>query len=163
MKKNGQLRIAFRELTPPDCIAQKVEATLAAVQAGKDANVKLDAESGAEATNSKTRYASTAVSLALAAASAHTDHDGDASPRNRAAGGANGFKLVGMTLGLLVRSQPLGYAMGAYGAGVSVYSNFLARGHEVVFPKNTAMEIALATRTENPPKPERGKTGGEGQ
>ena len=47
MKKNGQLRIAFRELIPPDGVQQKVEATLAAVQAGKDANVKLDAESGA--------------------------------------------------------------------------------------------------------------------
>jgi hypothetical protein len=164
MKKNGQLRIALRELIPPDGIEQKVEATLAAVQAGKDATVKLDSESGAEATTSRTRYAATALSLALAAASAHGDHDGDGpSPGGRAAGGANGFKLVGMTLGLLVRSQPLGYAMGAYGAGVSVYANFLARGHEVVFPKNTAMEIALATRAENPPKPEPSKSGGEGQ
>jgi hypothetical protein len=163
MKKNGQLRITFRELIPPDGVQQKVEATLAAVQAGKDANIKLDSESGAEATTSRTRYAATALSLALAAASAHVDHDGDASPGSRAAGGANGFKLVGMTLGLLVRSQPLGYAMGAYGAGVSVYSNFLARGHEVVFPKNTAMEIALATRAENPPKAKAGNAGGEGQ
>jgi hypothetical protein len=36
--------------------------------------------------------------------------------------------------------------MGAYGAAVSVYSNFMARGHEVEFPKNTAMQIGIGTR-----------------
>ena len=149
-KKNGQLRITFRELVPPDGIEQKVEATLAGVQAGKDTNVKLDSEGGAEATTPKTRYVSTAVSVALAMASTHTDHDGDNNaPGARAAGGVNGFKLIGMTVGIFVRSQPLGYAMGAYGAGMSVYSNFLARGHEVVFPKNTAMEIDLGTRKQS--------------
>jgi hypothetical protein len=42
----------------------------------------------------------------------------------------------------------LGYSMGAYGAGMSVYSHFIARGTEVVFPKNTAMEIGVGTRKE---------------
>ena len=36
--------------------------------------------------------------------------------------------------------------MGAYGAGMSVYSNFIARGHDVVFPKDTAMTIGISTR-----------------
>ena len=49
------------------------------------------------------------------------------------AGGVNGFKLLGMTLGLAVHSRALGSTMGAYGAGMSVYSCFLARAHEVVF------------------------------
>jgi hypothetical protein len=151
MKKNGQLRIAFHELVPPEGIEQKVEATLAGVQAGKDGNVKLDAEGGAEATTSNKRYLKTAFSLALAAASAHTDEDGGAggtTPGARAAGGVNGFKLVGMTLGLLVHSRAFGYSMGAYGAANSIYSNFIARGQEVIFPKDTAMEVALAARTE---------------
>ena len=70
MKKNGQLRIRFQELIQPDGIREKVEATLEGVQSGKDANVKLDSEGGAEATTPKTRYLATAVSLTLAAASA---------------------------------------------------------------------------------------------
>ena len=70
MKKNGQLRIAFQQLIPPDGIAEKVETTLEGVQSGKDANVKLDSEGGAMATTPKTRYLATAVSLTLAAASA---------------------------------------------------------------------------------------------
>jgi hypothetical protein len=155
MKKNGQLRIAFQELIPPDGIQQKVEATLEAVQSGKDANVKLDSEGGAEATTPKTRYLAIALSLSLAAVSMRSDEDVDQGVARtgsdagaRAAGGLNGFKLVGMALGLAVNSRALGYTMGAYGAGMSVYSHFIARGREVVFPKNTAMEIGIGTRKE---------------
>jgi hypothetical protein len=154
MKKNGQLRIAFQQLIPPDGIAEKVEATLQGVQSGRDANVKLDSEGGAEATTPKTRYLAAAVSLSLAAASVRGgDSDVDngvaharANTGAQVAGGVSGFKLVGMVLGLAVPSRALGYTMGAYGAGMSLYSHFIARGNEVVFPKNTAIEIGIGTR-----------------
>jgi hypothetical protein len=165
LKKNGQLRMTFHELTPPDGVAEKIEATLEAVEAAKSGNVKLDAEGGAEATTSKTRYLSTAFSLWLAAASGGGDHDrGDAGgsaagdPGGRAAGGAGGFKLVGIALGVLVRSQAFGRAMGAYGAGRSVYSNFLMRGREVMFPKNMAMDIGIGQRDAASPAPATEKT-----
>jgi hypothetical protein len=155
-KRNGQLRIAFLELVPPDGIEQKVHATLEGVQAGKGGNVRLDSEGGAEATTSKSRYLATTVSLGLAALSVRGDSDdvgtgsaGNAS--NRVAGGAAGFKLVGMAMGALVHSRAFGYTMGAYGAGMSVYSHFISRGHEVVFPKNTGMEIGIGTRPEATP------------
>ena len=76
------------------------------------------------------------------------DHDNlsGSDPNSRGAGGLGGFKLVGMVLGMAVPSRALGYSMGAYGAGMSVYSHFIARGNEVVFPKNTAMEIGIGTR-----------------
>jgi len=155
LKKNGQLRIAFLELVPPDGIEQKIHATLEGVQAGKDGNVKLDSEGGAEATTSKSRYLATTVSLGLAALSMREDGDavGGGAAGNtggRVAGGAAGFKLVGMVAGALVHSRAFGYTMGAYGAGMSVYSHFIARGQEVVFPKNTAMEIGIGTRPEKP-------------
>ena len=67
------------------------------------------------------------------------------------AGGAGGYKLIGIALGLAVRSQPLGMAMGAFGATRSIYVNFVARGHEVVFPKNTAMQIGIGTRAASAP------------
>jgi hypothetical protein len=161
MKKNGQLRIAFSELVPPDGIEQKIVSTLEGVQAGKDANVKLDSEGGAEATTSKSRYLGTAVSLGLAMLSAQEGGDRDGGKvhgdgGNAAAGGLGGFKLVGMILGAAVRSRAFGTTMGAYGAAVSVYTNFMARGHEVEFPKNTAMQIGVGTRagTTTPPAPE---------
>lgn len=155
LKRNGQLRMTFHELAPPDGVAEKIQATLEAVEAAKNGNVKLDAEGGAEATTSKTRYLSTALSVGLAAASGgdHHDHDqGDVGsntagdPGGRAAGGAGGFKLVGIALGIAVKSPALGRAMGVFGAGRSVYSNFLIRGREVVFPRNMAMDIGIAQR-----------------
>jgi hypothetical protein len=157
MKKNGQLRIAFSELVPPDGVEQKVVTTLEGVQAGKDANVKLDSEGGAEATTSKSRYLGTAVSLGLAMVAARGGHDHDGDGNNGApAGGLGGFKLVGMVMGAAVRSRAFGTTMGAYGAAVSVYSHFMARGREVEFPKNTAMQIGIGTRAGAaiPPTPE---------
>lgn len=161
MKKNGQLRIAFQQLTPPDGVAEKIEATLAAVESSKAANLKLDSEGGAEATTPKTRYLATAMSITLAAASSpggDTDVDNGiahikANTGAQVAGGVSGFKVVGMVLGLAVRSRALGYTMGAYGAGMSIYSHFIARGNEVVFPKNTAMDIEVATRKERAEQP----------
>jgi hypothetical protein len=149
MKKNGQLRIAFTELVPPDGVEQKVVSTLEGVQAGKNASVKLDSEGGAEATTSKSRYLGTAVSLGLAmmAARSGQDHDGDAASHGGATGGLGGFKLVGMVVGAAAQSRAFGMSMGAYGAAVSVYTHFMARGREVEFPKNTAMQIGIGTRT----------------
>ena len=157
MKRNGQLRITFRELVPPDGIPEKVQATLEAVEAGKNGNVKLDSEGGAEATNPKTRYLATGISLGLAAMSGggdreHGDQASSASgdTTGRAAGGANGFKLIGIGLGLAVRSRALGRAMGVYGAAWSVYSNFMARGREVVYPKYMAMDIGVGQHAATP-------------
>src|SRR5580700_8862691 len=121
LSRNGQLRMVFHQLVLPDGLEQKVEATLAGVQAGKGQDVKLDSEGGAEANAPKTRYLTTGVSLALAFVSARGDPDarnGDVNgnTNSRVAGGAGGFKLVGIVLGVFVHSQPLGIAMGAYGA-----------------------------------------------
>ncbi len=145
---NGQLRIAFRQIVPPDGVAQKVVASLESVQAGKDGNVKLDSEGGAEASTPKTRYLSTALSLALATTSfrQHEDADDAGQSQHGVVGGAAGFKLVGIALGLVVKSQAFGMAMGAYGASRSVYTHFIARGQDVVFPQNTLMEIGIGSR-----------------
>ena len=54
--------------------------------------------------------------------------------------------VVGIVIGATVHSQPLAIAMGAIGAGRSIYNNFVARGTDVVFAKHTAMEIGVDTR-----------------
>jgi hypothetical protein len=109
LSRNGQLRIAFNELVLPDGIGQKVEATLRGVQADKGQNVKLDSEGGAEANSPKTRYLTSGISLGLAFISARGDPDarnGDVNgnTNSRVAGGAGGFKLVGIVLGAFVHS-----------------------------------------------------------
>jgi hypothetical protein len=143
-KHNGQLRFVFRDLVLPNGVESKVEATVQGVQSGAGDRLILDSEGGAETQTSKTRYLWTAVSVALAAAT----HDDD--PLNRAAGGAGGFKLVGIVIGATVHSHPLAIAMGAFGACRSIYDNFIARGRDVVFAKHTAMEIGVNTRGATP-------------
>ncbi|HEY2117357.1 MAG TPA: hypothetical protein VGJ51_19810 [Candidatus Angelobacter sp.] len=152
---NGQLRIAFREIVPPDGVSQKVVASLESIQAGKDGHVKLDSEGGTEASTPKTRYLSTGLSLALAATSFREHEDADDAGRSQpgVGGGAAGFKLVGIALSLAVKSQTFGMAMGAYGASRSVYVHFIARGQDVVFPQNTLMEIGIGSRGKTVLKP----------
>ncbi|HEY2171999.1 MAG TPA: hypothetical protein VGJ30_20415, partial [Candidatus Angelobacter sp.] len=126
---------------------QKVVASLESVQAVRDGHVKLDPEGGAEASTPKTRYLSTGLSLALAATAMRQHEDADDAGRSQpgVGGGAAGFKLVGIALSLMVRSQAFGMAMGAFGASRSVYVHFIARGQDVVFPQNTLMEIGIGT------------------
>ncbi len=145
MSRNGQLRPVFRQLTLPDGIEQKVEASLAGVQTGKTQGLKLDAEGGAQATSPKSRYLDTAIAVTLAAASQGDDL------LNQGEGGAGGFRLVGFVIGVATRSQPLGMAMGAFGASRSIYTHFFAVGRNVVLPKYTAMKITIGTRA--PAKP----------
>ena len=146
LSRNGQLRFVFHDLVLPSGLDQKVSAVLTGVQAGKTDNLKLDSEGGARATSPKSRYLQTGIALGLAAVSAAGD--GDADVVNKSAGGANGFKLVGIAVGIAARSNPLGIAMGALGASRSVYIHFIARGRDVVFPENTAMQIGIGIRPE---------------
>lgn len=147
-ERKGQLRIAFNELVLPDGIAQRVDTSLEAIQANDQDHVHLDSEGGAHATSSKTRYVSTGVSVTLALIGSGGRRDvGEADP---VAGGATAFKLVGITVGLLVRSHSLGILMSAYGGSRSIYSNFLGRGREIAFPKNTAMDIGIGSRSAQP-------------
>ncbi len=140
MFRNGQLRPVFHQLTLPDGIQRKVDASLAGVEAGKAQGLKLDAEGGAQATAPKGRYLDTAIAVTLAAASQGDDLS------NAGAGGLGGFRLVGLVIGVASRSQPLGMAMGAFGASRSIYSHFLADGRNVILPKYTAMDITIGTR-----------------
>jgi hypothetical protein len=144
MSRNGQLRFVFHDLVLPNGLDQKVSTVLAGVQAGKTENLKLDSEGGARAVSPRSRYLQTGIALGLAAVSAAGD--GDADVLNKSAGGANGFKLVGIAVGIAARSNPLGIAMGALGASRSVYIHFIARGRDVVFPENTAMQIGISVR-----------------
>ncbi len=142
--RNGELRIVFHELRLADGMEQKIEASLAGVEAAKVDNVRLDSEGGAKAAAPSARFLTTGAELALGTASFLGDSFGETGPR--AAGGAGGYKLIGIALGLAIHSQPVGMAMGAFGGTRAIYVNFIARGHDVVFPKNTAMAIGIATR-----------------
>jgi len=152
MGRNGQLRILFHQVAPPNGLEQKVETNLEGVAVAKDEHLKLDAEGGAQVTTPRTRYLTTGIQVMLAATQAAPDRDagrGGASggeAGGSAANGASGFRFVGMIVGLAAHSRVVSAGFGSYGAAMSIYYHFLARGRDVVYPKDMAMVIALGTR-----------------
>jgi hypothetical protein len=158
LHRNGQLRIVFHQVVPPKSAEQQVEASLEGVEVKDDQNLSLDSEGGAQATTPKTRYLTTGISIALAAVSLVPDADAGSSGQSvgeiggRAANGASGLKAIGFAMGALVRSRPLASGFGVYGASMSVYANFLSRGHDVIYPKDTAMAIGFGSRVTGAPK-----------
>ena len=149
--RNGQLRIDFHRIVLPDGPMREVEATLEGLEVAKGENLALDSEGGAQVKAPKSRYLSTGIAVALAASSAAPDEDNggvhsgglSGGPTGGAANGAMGFKLVGTILGVAAHSQAVTAVLGVYGAAHSVYSHFLARGQDVVYPKDMSMILAI--------------------
>ena len=154
LERNGLLRVVFHEIVPPDGVEQKVESSLEAVSVAKGEHLTLDAEGGAQVTTPKTRYLTTGIAVALASTSMNQEHEhggpAETDPSKGAANGASGFRVIGTALGALVHSRVLTSGLGFYGAGMSVYSHFLARGRDVVYPKDMSMIIGLGTPAPRP-------------
>jgi hypothetical protein len=70
--RNGQLRIVFHQLVPPNGIQQTIPASLEGVAVAKGEHLSLDSEGGAQVTTPRTRYLTTAISVALASSSIGT-------------------------------------------------------------------------------------------
>jgi hypothetical protein len=159
--RNGQLRIVFHQVVPASGVAeqaeQKVEASLEGVEVARGQHLSLDSEGGAQVTTPKTRYLATGIAVMLAASSVSPEHEHDADAvlgggrgggdvAGGAANGASGFRFLGTIVGALAHSRAVTSGLGFYGAGMSVYSHFLARGRDVVYPKDMEMVVGLGTR-----------------
>jgi hypothetical protein len=146
LKHNGELRIAFHQLELPNGSTFRVDTTIEGIQAGTSET--LDSEGAAKATNPKSRYINTGISVSLAMVGSGGKNDvGNAGP---AAGGATAFRLVGIAVGLAVRSHTMAILMSAYGGGRSIYTNFFGQGRNISFPRDTSMEIGFGNRSEAP-------------
>ncbi|HVA01697.1 MAG TPA: hypothetical protein VMV34_08590 [Terriglobia bacterium] len=153
LNRNGRLRFTFRRVQLPQGVTRQVEAGLHAANVPKADHLKIDSEGGAHATTSKTKFVMPAIDVLLASSSI----DGDSGQRaiqegsggSDVAGGAVrggvGLGLVGSVVAMAARSQALTAGFAFYGAAWSVYSHLMARGSDVVFPRDTAMEIRFGT------------------
>lgn len=156
--RNGDLRVAFNRLETPQGAMEPMEGSLEGVEVDRAASMKLDEEGGAHATDSKKRYLSTGFSVLMAAAVSHpdtehgtTDASGDAGVH--AGAGVSGYGISGSLITLAARSQPVSLAFAAYGASMSIYTNFISRGKDVVFVKDTPLEIGFGRAHNESPKP----------
>jgi hypothetical protein len=163
LHRNGQLRFAFRQVElGRGATTRQVEASLQGVDAAAGANVKLDEEGGAHATTPKTNLIRPAIDVVLALGSLdgldpHRKLDPDFHQGPDTAGGAvrggSGFGLIGAVIGLAAHYRPISAGFAFYGAGWSVYTHLVARGSDVVFLKNTPMEIRFGTHEAPAPAP----------
>jgi hypothetical protein len=171
LHRNGELRVVFERIETSEeatqalaqlqiqaqaqaersqAPAERTQAmigNLEGVEVDRRANIQLDEEGGAHTTTSKTRYLSSGLAVVLAAAASHTEVEHGttemAGPGVRTAAGGSGFRLTGALLSLVAKSTPVSVAIGAYGASMSIYANFLSRGHDVILPKDTPLEIGF--------------------
>jgi hypothetical protein len=130
----------------------RTQATLDAAESA-DAPIKVDKEGGVEAKESKTRFIGTA--LAALAASRAADNDPIRAPggpvghrqnvAGRTLGGGIGFGMLGSIASQ--SSRTVGVAFGYYGLAWSLYATVIARGQEVKFGKNAAIDVAFNQRT----------------
>lgn len=156
--RGGQLRFSFREIELPaswmNAAPGKLNtmATLQGVEPSAKESVKVDEEGGVKATEPKTRFIAPALSALIAMRSSdndegrlhHLDGNGGGNTGGRTLGGASGFGLLGA---IAAQASPtFGSVMGFYGMGWSVYSNIIARGSEVIFDRNRAMDVRFGAR-----------------
>jgi hypothetical protein len=152
-RRNGQLRFLFENVEAPDRPAEKLLASLYAVDASKNDHLALD-EGGASITNTKARFIAPALSIvALNAAAGEDPFDDDiaevaaAQPVNTTTPGLGrflGFGLIGPVISQI--SRPVGLSFAFVGVAQTVYSSVFAKGREVSFPADTAIHVRLAPK-----------------
>lgn len=150
MGQNGELRFTFKEVQMASGVKRPMRGQLTAADTNKAANVKIDDEGGAHATESKAKSLVPLAIVMLAQAAGESDHEGlnggnGGGPVNHGVAGG-GFGLMGRLLALSAGSRMVAYGIGYYGAARSIYTHFIARGHDVVFPRDTQIEITVGSR-----------------
>jgi len=134
--RNGRLRFTFQQVQFPEGYNQPVQGSLAGAATQQTQNLSLDAEGTITPRNQASAIAPLLLSLL---ASRALDEDGNVYANNTVA--SNGFGLVGRIVGITAANRNLAAGLGGYAAALSFYENFLHNGRDVVFPKDTRIEI----------------------
>jgi hypothetical protein len=134
--RNGKLRFTFQQARFPEGMGQDVQGALAGATAGSEQGLSLDAEG-----TIKPRSQSSAIAPLLLTMLAGRALDQDGSLTAGTGVASNGFGFVGRVVGIAARNRNLAAGIGFYAAGLSFYENFLHKGRDVSFPKDTRIEI----------------------
>jgi hypothetical protein len=149
--RNGKLRFTFQQVRFPEGYSQPVQGSLAGAATEKTQALTLDAEGTITPRNQSSAIAPILLTMLAGRA---LDQDGNMVMHTGVA--SNGFGLVGRIVGMTAGNYNVAAGIGFYAAGLSFYDNFLHAGRDVVFPKDTRIEI-----TTNPLRAPVLKPGGE--
>ncbi len=134
--RNGKLRFTFQQVRFPEGFNRQVEGSLGGAATEKTQNLTMDAEGTISPHNQASAIAPLLLTMLAGRA---LDQDGNLTAQTGVA--SNGFGLIGRVVGVAAGSRNLAAGIGFYAAGLSFYDNFLHSGRDVVFPKDTRIEI----------------------
>jgi len=137
---NGDLRLTFRKVELPEGDERVVHGRVVAAESIKSARVKIDDEGDAKA-NGPNRFLAPITLGSLAAVG-----DSTGAGLMREALSSNGLDLLARVVGTASANGGLITGFAYYEVGKVVFDTWIARGHEVVFARNTRLEIELAQR-----------------
>ena len=137
--RNGSLRFSFEELRFPEGYRKQVQGELGGAATNMTQDLKLNAEG---TVTPRSRRSAIAPLLLTVLAVKGLDQDGNLAAHTTAA--SNGFGLVGRVVGVASGSRNVAAGIGMYAAALSFSNNFLRHGRDVVFPKDTRIEIETA-------------------
>ncbi len=134
--RNGKLRFTFQQVRFPEGFGKPVVGAVAGAMAEKAQDLQMDAEGTITPRNQSSAIAPLLLTMLAGRA---LDQDGNLTAGTGVA--SNGFGLVGRVVGIAAGSRNLSAGIGFYAAGLSFYENFLRPGRDVVFAKDTRIEI----------------------
>jgi hypothetical protein len=150
LHRNGKLRIVFRRVELPSGTAFQMDSALEGLDVAQGGSLKLDGEGGTSVKESRKRYIAPALSIALTASNVSPDNErgrsGGSDASNQSASGGMGFGFLGLLMGLA--PSPVSAGFSVFGTSRMIYSRFLGRGENIVFPAGTTMEIRFGSRVE---------------
>ncbi len=134
--RNGKLRFTFQQVQFPEGYNREVEGALAGAATEKTQNLSLDAEGTITPRNKSSVIAPLLLTMLAGRA---LDSDGNLTLQTGVA--SNGFGMIGRIVGIALGNRNIAAGLGYYAAALSIYDNFLRSGSDVVFPRNTRIEI----------------------
>lgn len=134
--RNGKLRFTFQQVQFPEGYHREVEGALAGAATEKTQNLSLDAEGTITPRNQSSVIAPLLLTVLAGRA---LDEDGNITSQTAVA--SNGFGLIGRIVGIAAGNRNIAAGLGYYAAALSFYDNFLQSGRDVVFPRDTRIEI----------------------
>jgi hypothetical protein len=140
--RNGQLRFTFRSIERGGA-RTVIHGQLAAAETRPGANVKLSEEGAARSSSGPGKYLAP-MALGVMATSAF---DGDATSNPLHSGvDSNGFGFAARVLVMASANATLLHTFAVFAVSKSIYYRWIARGHQIEFPKDTRIQILLNPR-----------------
>jgi hypothetical protein len=137
---NGSLRLTFRKVELPEGDERVVHGRVIAAESVKSDRLQIDNEGQIKA-GSGNRFLAPITLGSLAAVS-----DSTGAGLVKEAMTSNGLDLLARVVGTAASNGGLVSGFGYYEVGKVVFDTWIARGHEVVFAKDTRLEIELSQR-----------------